>query len=197
MFSFKLKSFKRASCHNGFSHCGYRKWPPDADNIYEHRLLNKQPYRTGQRSRNSFILNSRGGRLEFRHAWLMAPPGICWITSALAGSEWSASRPGRFTSGERAPGTHWMGGWVGPRIGPDDVEKRKFLTIQGLELRPIGCPARSQSLHRPRYPGSMAYAASVDHFPPYPFRFTYYLIIHRCIVTLLTMSRKKNSLKYN
>jgi len=31
--------------------------------------------------------------------------------------EWSASRPGRFTLRERAPDTHWTGGWVGPRAG--------------------------------------------------------------------------------
>jgi hypothetical protein len=70
------------------------------------------------------------------------------LTSALVGGEWSASRPGRFTPGERAPGTHWIGGWVGPRTGLDDVERRKFLTLPGLELRPLGRPARSQSLYR-------------------------------------------------
>jgi hypothetical protein len=43
---------------------------------------------------------------------------------------------------------------VGPRAGVDDVEKRKFLTLPGLELRPIGRLARSQSLYRLRYPGS-------------------------------------------
>jgi hypothetical protein len=32
--------------------------------------------------------------------------------------EWSASRPVRaFTPGERTPGTHCTGGWVGPRAG--------------------------------------------------------------------------------
>jgi hypothetical protein len=39
------------------------------------------------------------------------------------------------------PGTHTHcigGGWVGPRAGLDDVEKRKFLTLQGLKLRPLG-----------------------------------------------------------
>jgi hypothetical protein len=35
--------------------------------------------------------------------------------SGLVWGEWSASRPGRFTPGERAPGTHWIGNWVGPR----------------------------------------------------------------------------------
>jgi hypothetical protein len=43
---------------------------------------------------------------------------------------------------------------VGPRAGLDDVEKRKFLTLPGLELRPLRRPARSQSLYRLRYPGS-------------------------------------------
>jgi hypothetical protein len=51
------------------------------------------------------------------------------MTSALLVGEWSASRPGYFIPGERAPGTNWIGGWVGLRTGLDDVEKRKFLTI--------------------------------------------------------------------
>jgi hypothetical protein len=56
------------------------------------------------------------------------------VTSALAGGEWSASRPDCFTPGERAPITHWITGWVGPGAGLDDVEKRKFLTLPGHEL---------------------------------------------------------------
>jgi hypothetical protein len=76
-----------------------------------------------------------------------------FLTSALVGGEWSASRPSRFTPGEIAPGTRWIGGWVGPRTGLDDVEERKILPLPELELRPLGRPARSQSLHRLRYPG--------------------------------------------
>jgi hypothetical protein len=64
-----------------------------------------------------------------------------FLASALAGGEWSVSRPGRFISGGRAAGTHWIGSWVGPRAGMDDVEKRKFLTLAELELQPIGHPA--------------------------------------------------------
>jgi len=30
------------------------------------------------------------------------------LSSTLDGSEWSASRSGRFTPRERAPGTHWI-----------------------------------------------------------------------------------------
>jgi hypothetical protein len=62
-------------------------------------------------------------------------------------SRWSASRPGRFTPEERAPGTHWIGGWVGPRVDLEGLEKRKYLTLPGLELRPLCRPARSQSPH--------------------------------------------------
>jgi hypothetical protein len=42
--------------------------------------------------------------------------------------------PGRFIFWKTAPGTHWIGGWVGHRTGLDDVEKRKFLTPPGLEF---------------------------------------------------------------
>jgi hypothetical protein len=40
------------------------------------------------------------------------------LTSALVGGECSASNPR-----ERTPGTHWIGGWMGPRAGLDDMEK--------------------------------------------------------------------------
>jgi hypothetical protein len=45
----------------------------------------------------------------------IAPP---FFTLALEGGEWSASRP---TSGERAPGTHWIGDWVDSIAGVDVV----------------------------------------------------------------------------
>jgi hypothetical protein len=48
------------------------------------------------------------------------------LTSAVDGGEWSASRHGRFTPRERATGTHWIGGWVGPRAVLDAVMKRKI-----------------------------------------------------------------------
>jgi hypothetical protein len=78
-----------------------------------------------------------------------------FLTSALAGGEWSASRPCRFTPGEIDASTHWIGDWVGPRAGLNDVEKRKFVTLPGLELRPLGRAAHSQSLYRLRSPGSL------------------------------------------
>jgi hypothetical protein len=69
------------------------------------------------------------------------------LISSLGGSEWSASRSDSFTSQEN-PGTNCIGGWVGPRAGLADVEKRTFFNTPGLELRPLGRPTRRQSLYR-------------------------------------------------
>jgi hypothetical protein len=55
--------------------------------------------------------------------------------------------------GERDPGTHWIGGSVGPRASLDDSEKT-FLTLPGVEFRSLGHRTHSQSLYRLRYPGS-------------------------------------------
>jgi hypothetical protein len=46
-----------------------------------------------------------------------------FLTSTLVGGEWSASLPDRFTPGDRATGTHWIGGWVDPRAGMVDLER--------------------------------------------------------------------------
>jgi hypothetical protein len=67
-----------------------------------------------------------------------------FLTSALAGGERSASLPDHFTPRERSSGTHWIGGCVDSRAVLDDVQNRKFFTLPGLELRPLGCPALSQ-----------------------------------------------------
>jgi hypothetical protein len=77
-----------------------------------------------------------------------------FLNSALADGEWSVSHSGSFIPGERAPGTHWIGGWVNPRAGLEDMEERKLLILPGLELRPLGRPARSQLVYRLRYPDS-------------------------------------------
>jgi hypothetical protein len=48
--------------------------------------------------------------------------------------------------GEKVPGSHWVGIWVGYRAG-----LRKFLSLQELELLLLGRLARSQSLYGLRY----------------------------------------------
>jgi hypothetical protein len=64
------------------------------------------------------------------------------LTSALDGGEWSVSRPGRFIPSERAPGTHWIGGWVGPRAVLDAVVKRKIPSPRRESNPLVGCRNR-------------------------------------------------------
>jgi hypothetical protein len=64
------------------------------------------------------------------------------LTSALDGGEWSASRPGRFTPRERAPGTHWIGSWMGPRAALDAV-----LICCTLQIFHMRCPQIWLSRH--------------------------------------------------
>jgi hypothetical protein len=43
-----------------------------------------------------------------------------------------------FTARERAPGTHWIGGWVGPRAGRDAMEYRKIFALTGNQTLNFG-----------------------------------------------------------
>jgi hypothetical protein len=58
----------------------------------------------------------------------------------------------RFTPGERTPGTHWTGGWVGPRAGLD-TEARGHILFLCRKWKP-GRPLCSQTLYRLSYPSS-------------------------------------------
>jgi hypothetical protein len=69
-----------------------------------------------------------------------------FLTSALVEGGWSASRSSRHTHGKSATVTHCIG---------DNAKTRIILHLQGLEPRNVGRPARSQSLYRLRYPGSI------------------------------------------
>jgi len=55
--------------------------------------------------------------------------------SPLGGGESSASWPGRFPRGERAPGTHWLGSWVGLGAHLDAVAKKKKILFVPAENR--------------------------------------------------------------
>jgi hypothetical protein len=68
-----------------------------------------------------------------------------FLTSALVGSG-QLHAPTALNPGKRDPGTHWIGGWVDPRAGLGNLEKSN-LTLLGLELRPLRCPAHSQLLY--------------------------------------------------
>jgi hypothetical protein len=54
------------------------------------------------------------------------------MTVALERGEWSAARPGHTYPRER-PGTHFTGGWVGPRAGLDG---QKVLPPPGFDPGP-------------------------------------------------------------
>jgi hypothetical protein len=59
-----------------------------------------------------------------------------FLTSATDESEWSTSRVGRFNPAKKKkPGTHWIGGWIGPTASLDG------LAMPGFE--PPDCPVRS------------------------------------------------------
>jgi hypothetical protein len=61
------------------------------------------------------------------------------LTLALDEGEWSASCSCRFTPRERAPGSHWIGGWMSLRIGLNGVGNRKSCTIINhmVEVQPL------------------------------------------------------------
>jgi hypothetical protein len=55
---------------------------------------------------------------------------------------------------ERTTGTHCTGGWVGPRAGLDiEATGKIFSPLPGIEPRPPGRPASSQTLYWLSYPG--------------------------------------------
>jgi hypothetical protein len=63
-----------------------------------------------------------------------------FLTSALDGSKWTASRPCSFTPEKIATGAHWIRGWVGPRAGLDAVEK-SLVPVRNRALT-VQCSAR-------------------------------------------------------
>jgi hypothetical protein len=103
--------------------------------------------------------------------------GPSFLTSALDGYGWLASRLCRIAIGERASGIHCIGGWVGPRAGLGAVEERNILPYR--QSNP-GRPARSPSLYRLNYPGSLYGANSFSHsilFDPVPWSASKKLVI--------------------
>jgi hypothetical protein len=65
------------------------------------------------------------------------------------------------TPGERTPGTHCTGGWVGPRAGLDtDARGRILLSLPVVEPRSPCRPVCSQKIYWLSYPGSKGPARS-------------------------------------
>jgi hypothetical protein len=56
--------------------------------------------------------------------------------------------PAALSPGERTPGIHWIGCWVGPRAGLDAEDRGKSLSpLPGIEPPSPGRSARSQTLY--------------------------------------------------
>jgi hypothetical protein len=95
-----------------------------------------------------------------------------FLTSALDGGERSASRPCRFIPEGRAPGTHWIGGWVGPRAGLDAVKHRK-----------ISCPFKESN------PEHVAISTELSRLHNGAFNFTGHFLFlrkHACEFNMLS-----------
>jgi hypothetical protein len=56
---------------------------------------------------------------------------------APVGGELSISLAGHVSPGEIASGTHWIGGWMGPGVGIDDVENSHPSVVQPVASRHI------------------------------------------------------------
>jgi hypothetical protein len=73
------------------------------------------------------------------------------LSSALVRDEWLASRPGRFIPRIRVPGTHWIGGRVGPRT----LGKRKnSWPYRDSNSNPSVFQPVAGRIYRLSYPGS-------------------------------------------
>jgi hypothetical protein len=100
-----------------------------------------------------FILLMVNGKAILGPHYLSSLPWRRWrsggiipsfLTSSLEGSEWSTSRPCRYTPKETTPGTHCKEGWVSPRACWDVVEKRRTRCPYWNWALLLSCPTRSR-----------------------------------------------------
>jgi hypothetical protein len=82
-----------------------------------------------------------------RHGGIASP----FLTSALDGQEWQASRTGQVNLEEAAPGTHWLGVWVASGLFWTLWSREKYFVPAENRLR-----TSSPSLYQLSYTGSRA-----------------------------------------
>jgi hypothetical protein len=127
--------------------------------IYIGLNMIKMTYQSYFRFKVSFpcpqLTNHHAMKMYWKSAYT-APQLHVFLTSALDRGEWSASCPGSFPPWVKAPGTHWIGGWVDPRAGLNAVAKREnLLTTPAGNRTPASQPV-ALPLCRLSYRGSKA-----------------------------------------
>jgi hypothetical protein len=60
-----------------------------------------------------------------------------FLTTALMEVSDQLHDPAALLSREEPPSIHYIGGWISPRTGQDDVKRRKTYPLSGFELRPL------------------------------------------------------------
>jgi hypothetical protein len=100
------------------------------------------------------VLNQAPRHEDVLGEWRYSPTRS--LTSALDGSEWLTSRPGRFIPHGKSPWYPLDRRLAGPqsRSGRDGEEKNSQ-PPPGIEPRSSGRPSHSQSLYRLNYPDSI------------------------------------------
>jgi hypothetical protein len=83
--------------------------------------------------------------------WSTAPP---FLTLGLGGGKHQA--PASLKPGAEPPGTHWIGGWIGPRDSLDAVEYCWELNISH--------PTHSSFLYQLSYHGSISFSCNWLHW---------------------------------
>jgi hypothetical protein len=100
-----------------------------------------------------------------------------FLTLALYGGEWSASRPGLFTPRERSPSTHCIGGPQSrPGVGGEEKNSQTLPGPEPLIIQPIA----------QRYTTELTYRMKSENFET-----------KLCLWSLLLSSRKCLKIKSN
>jgi hypothetical protein len=127
----------------------YVEW---SDQFHRHEILKSHSGEVGKVKLSHFLINEA---LRHEDVWgsgcidprfLDLGTSWRWLVRFTSRSLYPRGKSPRYPLDRRLGGPQSRSG--------HDVEKRKFFTLPGLELRPLGLPARSQSLHRLRYPGT-------------------------------------------
>jgi hypothetical protein len=97
----------------------------------------------------------------------------------------------------RAPGTHLIGGGVGPSFGLGAVQKKTFMSLSWLHHLPLGRPTRSQSLYELGYSGKYTVLVTVTTLSTAPSLFRFISNCEWVAVSLLQYNTKYTSHIYN